>query len=120
VPIVSVGLYRGACHVIEFMSPELIEVAGFDPTGMPVREAFPDAAYRDLFAVMDRVYATGRLESTLRASGLVTVLPWRSKGRLLGVSVHLDVSALPRALPLPVLPTSPPDLDLGAASRSAG
>jgi hypothetical protein len=101
-----ISLHRGACHVVEFISPELVELVGLDPTGVPVREAFPDPAYRDLFALMDRVYATGRLESTIRASGLVTVLPWRQKGQMVGVSVHLDAAALPRALPLPGLPAS--------------
>jgi hypothetical protein len=114
---VSFSLHRGACHVVEFISPELVEIAKFDPTGMPVREAFPDPAYRGLFAVMDRVYANGRPESTLRPSGLVTVLPWPTASRVEGVSVHLDAARAPRPLPLPAQPALPLGQGWGEAPR---
>jgi hypothetical protein len=99
---VSVLLARGQCHVAEFMSPDLIEFFGLDPTGMPIREAFPDGPFRDFFAALDRVYRTGEAEQIQRPVGLVTVLPWRSGGQILGVSAHVAVVSPPRRLPLVV------------------
>lgn len=85
------------------MSYEMLAMAGFEPSGMPVREAFPDPAYRDLIAVMDRVYATRAPETMERASGLATVLPVDLEEPGDGVAVHVAlVRAAPRArLPLP-------------------
>lgn len=115
----AVALYRGQCLVTEFMSYELLAAAGFDPTGMPVREAFPEPAYRDLLAVIERVMRTREPETVDRASGRVTVLPVDLEEPGDGVAVHVQLVSvvsrprlrLPAALLgllviLPAMPTT--------------
>jgi hypothetical protein len=96
VSLSSVGLFRGPCHVVEYMAPDLIDFFGIDATGMPFREAFAEPMYGATAAVFDRVYATGVAEEISRPVGLVTVLPWRSHGQVQGVSAHVLVAARPR------------------------
>jgi hypothetical protein len=101
------------------MSPDMIEFFGFDPTGMPIREAFPGGHYGEFHAVLDRVYATGVPEEISRPIGQVTVLPWRSGSRVLGVSAHVAVVPRPRRRPLLVPAAALASLVLSALSAVA-
>jgi hypothetical protein len=84
------------------MDTQLIEFFGGEPLGLPCREAYAAPYFRDLHAALDRVYATGVPEQLQRPVGMVTVLPWRQDGRLVGVSTHVAVVARPHRLPLVV------------------
>jgi hypothetical protein len=66
--------YRGAAHVIVDCCDGAIEALGFDPRGMPAREAFASA---EVIGALDAVYLTGcpyAMDSPDREGNLGTVV----------------------------------------------
>jgi hypothetical protein len=58
-PEVRLGLWTGASHVLRRANAAFLsDCPGFDPVGVPAREAFPDND--DCQDAMDRAYATGK------------------------------------------------------------
>lgn len=101
----AVGLYRGPYHVVEYMNDDLVEWSGgFDWTGVPVTEAFPEPEYREIQRMMNAVYRTGRAASLASPTGVLWVVPLRERGMLVGVGTHYERrSSQPRRTAVPVL-----------------
>lgn len=104
----AIGLFEGRQHVTRWASPGLVELVGFDPTGMPAREAFP--GYTAAQALMDRCLATGlpqeRVEAGMDGStGVLVILPLIVRGRVAGVTT--GYRAVPQRHPAPAAPAVP-------------
>jgi hypothetical protein len=99
-PVSAIGLFRGPRHVIEYMSDDFIEWTGEDYTGQPAYEAFPDTAYAPMRLALDDVLATGEPRVIRGAWGMLTILPRRQGGELVGVAAHYPVALRDRVRPL--------------------
>ncbi len=53
------GVMRGPHHVFEMANEQCVRLMGRDPTGRPGADALPELAEQGLFAIADRVLATG-------------------------------------------------------------
>jgi hypothetical protein len=106
----AIGLFRGPCHVVEYMSEDLVEILRSEPLGMPAAEAFPEPAYRRILQAMSRVYATGRPEVLPWENAKMTITPRLVGGRVAGVSTHRPVT--PPVDPPPPQPLLPLPVEL--------
>lgn len=97
----ALAVYEGSQHVIRWVSPRLVELAGFDPVGMPVREAFPQPEYAETHRRMDRVLVTGVPEDfpLPDTSGNPGVLVIRRRAGGEGVMTGFRAFALPHPGP---------------------
>jgi hypothetical protein len=87
------------------MSPDLVEILGYEAIGVPAVEAFPEPPYRQIQQAMSRVYATGRTEVLPWQNERLTVTARLSDGRVVGVSTHRPV--MPPTEPPPPRPPLP-------------
>jgi hypothetical protein len=105
----AITIYQGPAHRIVSMSPEMLELTGFDAIGMPAREVFP--GYGETQRLMDQVYRTGvaahRFDVTPDGRGGWTVIvPWLDHGVVVGLVTNWRESMRPVA-PLPLRPEEP-------------
>lgn len=103
--------YRGPCHVIVDCDDGMETLLGFDPRGMPAREAFHQPIDSLGQRLMDEVYATGvagAMESPDRDGnmGIVVIVPLRDEYGVWGLTT-LWLSHRPVATPRPSAPASP-------------
>lgn len=102
------GAYRGPQHVIIARCDGMTEAIGFDPLGMPAREAFSSPV---VLSRLDTVYRTGRADSLMvpvrgGREGLLVIVPLRDEGGVWGVTT-LWKARQPVATPLASAPASP-------------
>jgi hypothetical protein len=100
----AVTICEGPQHVIVACNDRLIETAGFDPVGLPAREAF--CGYESLQRLMDKTYATGRTYYATVDGGAWVSLPYHRDGQVVGVMTGFRLSRVP-ALPEPRLLVAP-------------
>lgn len=70
----SIALFSGPQHVMIDCNEAMLETSGFDPRGMPAREAFP--GYTNLQRLMDLCYRKGRSYEVEFPDGLWVTYPW--------------------------------------------
>ena len=100
----AIALFRGPYHVMEWCNEELLELFPRDGRGIPVREAFPEEAFRDAQTAMDDCFHSGRYIKLDRPIGVLWLCPRRDdRGRVYGVASHFQPSpiAAPRLTLLP-------------------
>lgn len=88
----AIAVYRGPAHVIVSANETYLTAAGFDPRGMPYREAFPQPEYGQIADLFDEVYLAGIItEAHLRTphgvARLVIAPVWQG-GQVCGVATH--------------------------------
>lgn len=107
--------YRGPQHVIIACDIGMLEDLGFDPRGMPTREAYNRPGDDEYQALMDRVYATGQPIAVRDArapdgtSGRLVIVPLRDDVGVWGLSV-LWIARPRGVVPLPSAPPRRPAL----------
>lgn len=90
----AIGIFSGRAHVLIDTNEETRFVIPEEAFGVPVRESFPQARYRDLIATMDAVFADGTPRTVMLSCGrTVTVSRWR-RGPECGVGTVSDLPEL--------------------------
>lgn len=83
----AVMLCKGRGHIIDWVNDRFRVTVGWDPCGLPAREAFP--GYPGEHAMMDRVLVSGVDDECLSwvggVRGLFVVMPRLVHGRIVGV-----------------------------------
>jgi hypothetical protein len=79
----SICIVEGLSHVVIYANDVCIETAGFDPTGMPAREAW--VGWEHLQDLMDRTLISGRSYFRDIDGGTFVSLPYRRDGAVVGV-----------------------------------
>src|SRR4051812_43624221 len=80
----ATGVFEGPAQVCRYANEVLVEWSGFDPTGMPAREAFPDNdAVQE---AMMQALQTGRSVTHHAPDGVVRIRPLRFEGRVWAVA----------------------------------
>lgn len=82
--VVMMGVFEGPQHVCRWANEALIEGSGFDPTGMPAREAWPD---EDLAQDrMDLAYRRGQSRTYHHPEAVLRVRPLWDEDQVWGVA----------------------------------
>ena len=106
-----VALFRGPCHVMEYATPEVIEISGRDGRGAPVREIYDDPKYADIQAAMDEAWRSGGFVKLTWPRGTLLIGPRiDERGLVFGVATYFrfaqqQVDSRPR--PMRLLPHLP-------------
>ena len=113
----SVSLHEGPQHVCIAVNDLYRQrMPGRRMIGLPMRESSPEARYREVIALMDEVWLTGRPRAAVLDGGLLMVMPRMALGRIRGVALVFEPP--PRVLRLlPAPPAIEPE-STAAAPRS--
>lgn len=96
----AIAIFESAAFICIYVNAALVAISGFDPTGMPAREAFPD--FDAAQAAMDRCYESGMSVTHREPDALMRIRPLWRDGRVWAVATCW----------MPVQPALRPALDL--------